>query len=118
MAERAHYLDPELSLSRRSRRLGLPLKQLSGAINRATGDNASRYINKARIAAAQRLLADGKTVTEAMLAAGFNTRSNFGREFLRVTGRTPSAWRTAAQGNGQVGELLPNAHSQAVDFIG
>lgn len=103
MAERAHYLDPELSLSRRSRRLGLPLKQLSGAINRAKGDNVSRYINKARIAAAQRLLADGKTVTEAMFAAGFNTRSNFDREFLRVTGRTPSAWRTAAQVTGQVG---------------
>lgn len=103
MAERALYLEPELSLSRRSRRLGLPLKQLSGAINRATGDNVSRYINKARIAAAHRLLADGKTVTEAMFAAGFNTKSNFNREFLRVTGRTPRTWRTAAQVTGQVG---------------
>ncbi len=103
MAERALYLDPELSLSRLSRRFGLPLKQLSGAIDRASGDNVSRYSNKARIAAAQQLLADGKTVTEAMFAAGSNTKSNFNREFLRVTGRTPSTWRTAAQVTGQVG---------------
>jgi AraC-like DNA-binding protein len=100
MAERALYLDPELSVTRLSRRLGLPLKQLSGAVNRATGDNVSRYINKARIAAAQQLLANGTSVTEAMFAAGFNTKSNFNREFLRVTGRTPSAWRTKAQTTG------------------
>ena len=31
--------------------------------------------------------------TSAMLASGFNTKSNFNREFLRVTGETPSAYR-------------------------
>ena len=27
-----------------------------------------------------------------MLASGFNTKSNFNREFLRVTGKNPSDW--------------------------
>ena len=37
-------------------------------------------------------LESGASVTEAMLASGFSTKSNFNREFLRVTGRTPSTW--------------------------
>ena len=37
------FLDPGLTLSRLARRLGLPAKQLSAAINRATGQNVSRY---------------------------------------------------------------------------
>lgn len=92
MAGRRPYLEPELSLSQLARRLGVPAKALSGAVNRAGGENVSRYINAHRIAHACAELAAGKPVTEAMLAAGFNTKSNFNREFLRVKGCAPSAW--------------------------
>jgi AraC-like DNA-binding protein len=34
----------------------------------------------------------GESVTEAMFASGFSTKSNFNREFLRVTGASPSKW--------------------------
>lgn len=86
------YLDPDLTLSRLSRRLGVPAKTLSTTINRATGGNVSRYVNAARIAQAQQALLAGDSVTNAMLSSGFNTKSNFNREFLRVTGQSPSAW--------------------------
>lgn len=33
------------------------------------------------------------TITEAMNEAGFSTKSNFNREFKRVTGLSPSEWR-------------------------
>ncbi|WP_146174190.1 helix-turn-helix domain-containing protein [Litoreibacter ponti] len=89
------YLDPELTLSKLARRLGVPAKTLSSTINRATGGNVSRYVNTARIEAAQEALRSGETVTGAMLSSGFYTKSNFNREFLRVTGMTPSAWRDA-----------------------
>lgn len=92
MAAKKPYLDPDLTMSQLSRRLRIPVKQLSGAINRVTGENVSRYINAARIAAAQTALVNGDTVTNAMLASGFNTKSNFNREFLRVTGQSPSDW--------------------------
>ena len=49
----------------------------------------------ARPAAAWRV---ARAWTDAMLASGFNTKSNFNREFRRVTGRTPSDWRDAAAG--------------------
>lgn len=87
------YLEPGLTLSKLSRRLMIPSKQLSAAINRATGENVSRYINNARIGAAQEMLVEGETVINAMLASGFNTKSNFNREFLRVAGCAPTEWR-------------------------
>jgi AraC-like DNA-binding protein len=70
----------------------VPAKQVSGAVNRTTGDNVSRYVNGLRIAHACTLLRRGETVTSAMLGSGFNTKSNFNREFSRVTGQTPSGW--------------------------
>ena len=92
MATEKLYLNPDLTLTRLSRRLVVPVKQLSGAINRVTGENVSRYINKERVKAAQAALSNGQSVTDAMLSSGFNTKSNFNREFLRITDRNPSAW--------------------------
>lgn len=92
VVERQLYLDADLTLARLARRLGYPLKQVSTAINAVTGENVSRYINKFRVDHACGELAKGETVTTAMLASGFNTKSNFNREFLRITGETPSQW--------------------------
>lgn len=90
------YLDPDLTLARMARRLGYPLKQVSTAINAVTGENVSRYINKYRIEHACAELSAGQNVTTTMLASGFNTKSNFNREFLRITGKTPSQWQQQA----------------------
>lgn len=92
MRDQRLYLNPDLTLSQLSRRLVVPAKQLSAAINRTTGANVSRYINGKRIDAACSALRSGENVTSAMLTAGFNTKSNFNREFLRVTGKSPSDW--------------------------
>ncbi len=86
------YLDPELTLARLARKLRLPAKQVSTAVNRSTGDNVSRFVNTARIEAAKSALLEGKTVTEAMFSSGFQTKSNFNREFLRIVGSSPTAW--------------------------
>ncbi|MEP4766666.1 MAG: helix-turn-helix domain-containing protein [Roseibium sp.] len=86
------FLDPGLTLSRLALRLRVPAKQLSAAINRHSGENMSRYINRHRIEHACSLLRSGSNATEAMLSSGFNTKSNFNREFLRVTGKSPSSW--------------------------
>ena len=98
LTEQEIYLDSDLTLGRLSRRLGIPVKQLSAAINRVTNGNVSRYINRFRIErACERLLA-GESVAIAMDSSGFSTRSNFNREFRRVTGRSPSEWRDGAAG--------------------
>jgi AraC-like DNA-binding protein len=102
MATQPLYLNPDLTLTLLSRRLLVPAKQLSAAINRTTGGNVSRYINAARIKAAQAALLEGESITNAMLSSGFNTKSNFNREFLRVSGNSPSEW-LAAKTSGQAG---------------
>lgn len=87
------YLDPGLTLARLARRLRLPEKTLSGAVNRHTGTNVSRLVNDLRIDHACALIAAGQPVTESMLEAGFNTKSNFNRAFRLARGTTPTAWR-------------------------
>lgn len=95
MEEQKPYLDPDLTLARLSRKMSVPAKSLSATINLTTGGNVSRFINEARIAAAQETMLKGESVTNAMLMSGFNTKSNFNREFLRVVGKSPSAWLNA-----------------------
>lgn len=83
------FLDPDLTIGRLSRKLGIPSKQLSAAINKSTGENISRYINRFRIDYACGQMIDGKPVTTAMYDSGFNTKSNFNREFSRIKGCAP-----------------------------
>lgn len=92
----ATHLDPNLTLARLARRLRLADKRLSAAVNRVSGGNVSRYINGWRVRHACDLLDQGRNVTDAMLDSGFNTKSNFNREFLRVTGMPPGKWRGRA----------------------
>lgn len=86
------YLDPDLTLARLARKLLVPEKQLSSAINKRKGENVSRFINKHRVQHACTMMLEGKSVTEAMFASGFNTKSNFNREFLRVHDVSPRFW--------------------------
>ena len=90
------YRDPDLNLDRLARRSLIPARQISTAINRATGKNVSQYVNEFRIAEACQLLAEtSKPVTEIMFDVGFQTKSNFNREFRRITDVTPVQFRQA-----------------------
>ena len=52
------YRDVDLNLDRLARKLGIPTRQISSAINRATAKNVSQYVNEYRIAEACSLLAE------------------------------------------------------------
>ncbi len=94
MQDRKLYRDANLNLSRLARRSGIPVRQISAAINRVMARNVSQYVNEQRIAEACRLLsATDRPVTEIMFAVGFQTKSNFNREFRRITGVAPIVWR-------------------------
>ncbi|MDU0306663.1 helix-turn-helix domain-containing protein [Rhizobium sp. 10PS4] len=95
------YRDANLNLDRLARKAGIPARQISAAINRAMDKNVSQYVNDYRIGEACRLLAASqKSVTEVMFEVGFQTKSNFNREFRRVTDMTPLAWRERKGGSG------------------
>ncbi|TKT46603.1 AraC family transcriptional regulator [Rhizobium sp. LC145] len=99
----ALYRNEDLSLAKLARRAGVPARDLSAAVNRATGLNVSQFVNNRRIAEACRLLKDTeKPLMEVMFEAGFGTKSNFNREFRRVTGASPSQYRARMKAEGGV----------------
>lgn len=92
----ALYAQENLSLARLARKAGMPARDVSAVINRASGLNVSQYVNNRRIAEACRLLDETeRPLTAVMFDCGFATKSNFNREFRRVTGTSPSQWRAA-----------------------
>jgi AraC-like DNA-binding protein len=98
MRESELYRDMELNLGKIARRLRQPSRSISNAINRVHGVSVSQYVNGLRVAAACRLLDETEdSITSVIYASGFMTKSNFNREFNRVTGMTPSDWRRRRQ---------------------
>jgi AraC-like DNA-binding protein len=94
MRSKMPHHDPELTLARLARKMALPARRISAAINRVRALNVSQYVNEHRIAdACQRLSHTDMPITQILLEVGFLTKSNFNREFRRVTGMNPSAWR-------------------------
>ncbi|CAN7146800.1 helix-turn-helix domain-containing protein [Neorhizobium sp. LjRoot104] len=92
------YRNEDLSLAKLARKARLPAREVSAAINRVTGLNVSQFVNDRRIAEACRLLRETeRTVIQVMLDVGFSTKSNFNREFRRVTGTSPKQWRAEAR---------------------
>jgi len=97
MRDKQLFRDPDLTLTRLSRKIGIPARQISAAVNRALGRNVSQFVNEYRIKEAQRLLVEtDMAVTSVMFECGFYTKSNFNREFARVAGTTPSDYRRSA----------------------
>lgn len=96
MAGKQLYRDSDLTLARVARRLSVPVRDVSAATNRTTGENFSRYINGHRIQHAQRaLLETDLPITEVMFDAGFISKSSFNTEFRRAAGQTPSQFRAS-----------------------
>jgi len=60
----------------------------------ATGKSLMRTVNEIRVGhACKLLLEDGTNASEACFASGFNNLSHYNRQFLRVTGLTPSEYK-------------------------
>jgi AraC-like DNA-binding protein len=94
MNEKHIYSDSNLTLARVARRLSVPARDVSTAINRMTGENFSRYVNGFRVHHAQNALRETELpITEVMFDAGFVSKSSFNTEFRRITGQTPSEFR-------------------------
>ena len=85
MVSRQLYKDTELNLGRIARKLNVPARRVSTAVNRIHAMSLSQFVNNHRIREACRLLATtDEPVTNVMFESGFMSKSNFNREFLRV----------------------------------
>ena len=89
------FLDPNLTLQRFARKVGVPPREVSAAINDCRNHNYNQWLNTFRIKEAQRRLREnpGQSITEVMYASGFQNKSTFNAAFSAVCGESPSAWR-------------------------
>ncbi len=94
MMKESMFKDPDLTLSRIGRRLGYPAKHVSIAVNQVHRRNISKVLNEYRIHYVMTALRETEeSITDIFMQAGFQSKSNFNREFLRVAGITPTQFR-------------------------
>ncbi len=95
--ENLHKQEFGITLTQAAKKLGVPARQLSMATNHVYGNSFSVYLNDRRIEEAKELLlaAPDRPIIDVMQEAGFSSKSNFNKEFLRVTGKSPSQYRQA-----------------------
>ena len=105
LTEQQLFLNSDLTLDLLARKWVIPARQISRAVNAVRGCNVSQWINGFRIHYAQHLLlTTDAPVTSIMLEAGFATKSNFNREFVRISGVSPTEFRRAAGNPAPVAE--------------
>ena len=96
--------DEGLTVARLARRMTLPARHLTEAVNVELERSFSDLLNERRVEAAKSLLRSpdyAKTsILEVAHLVGYASKSNFNREFSRRTGTTPSAYRRAVSGGG------------------
>ena len=91
--EQAH-LDPAASVQLFAARMGVPPRLLSQAVNQHYNKGFRRVINDLRIEAAkEKLRSTNETILSIMFSVGFETKSNFNKEFYNTVGFSPSEYR-------------------------
>lgn len=97
MNDEKPYLDPELSLMKLSRMIGITKEDLSQVINEQLGKNFKNFINAFRVEEAKKKLLDPREEQYVLLKiafdVGFNSKSVFNSSFKKVTGMSPSEFR-------------------------
>lgn len=91
MADDRPYLEPSLTLTDLTRRLGVNSGVLSHLINQGFAKNFNDFINEYRLNEVISRLkdADGTTVLGIAFESGFNSKATFNRAFKKFTGLSP-----------------------------
>jgi|SRR5690554_13082 len=100
MEQQQLFLEHTLNIEEFSTRIDLPVRDVSGVINKHFGTNFFEFMNSYRVEEAKRLLTDpatkDMTILDILLQAGFNSKSAFHRFFKRLVGMSPSEFRKQA----------------------
>ena len=92
------HVGEELSLKNVAKAAETSANYLSEKFKEAVGINFVKYVARARYERAARLLDDADLrVSEIAFAAGFQSLSQFNRVFKKFSGKSPTAYRAAAQ---------------------
>ena len=100
MSEEKKYLDDTLRLQGLAQDLLISPHQLSRILNEIYGLNFNGFINNYRVNAAKELLVGnpGRTVISIAYEVGFNSKSTFNAQFLKIVGVSPAEYRRQTSG--------------------
>ncbi|MEP6901972.1 MAG: AraC family transcriptional regulator [Actinomycetota bacterium] len=92
------YLEPNLTLTDLSKKLGVNSTVLSYAINNGFEKNFNDFVNEFRIAEVKQKLQKGESENLTLLGiafdCGFNSKATFNRAFKKFTGISPKEFQT------------------------
>lgn len=93
------YILRELNAEMVAKQLGIKQHHLTEVMNEYIGKNFYTFVNEYRVAEVQYLLQSKQFDHYSLLAiayeAGFNSKSSFNTIFKKITGLTPTAYKTA-----------------------
>src|SRR6266567_5314704 len=90
------HSDGELSLTEIAKSVNLSANYLSEKFKEVTGVNFVRYVGQTRTAKARDLLRNSNLrISEIAFAVGFQSLSQFNRAFKKLSGKSPTEFRTA-----------------------
>src|SRR5438067_265421 len=96
-----HQAEP-LSLGRVAHAVNISRHYFCKMFKKATGMNFIDYLSRVRVEKSKALLLNPNSrISEAAFACGFQSMTNFNREFKRIVGRSPTQFR----------ECLPKLHA-------
>jgi AraC-like DNA-binding protein len=92
------FIDDNLTMDKLASLSEVSYHQLSEFINSYYGKNFITFINEFRIKKAKKLLNEKPEYTILAIAyeAGFNSKSAFNAAFLKITGFTPSEYKSTS----------------------
>lgn len=96
MSDGRMYCDEELSLNTLSTAINVSENHISETLSQHLHTNFFHFVNGYRVKAAQDLLrSSDKLVSTIAYEVGFNSKSTFNSAFKKVSGMTPTAYRTS-----------------------
>jgi two-component system response regulator YesN len=85
----------DIRLTAAAREAGMSPAHFSRIFKKVMGLSYQNYLNIRRITKAKNLLrASARSITEIAVSLGFSDQTGFGRIFKKLTGNTPSAFRS------------------------
>jgi AraC-like DNA-binding protein len=96
MASNKPFMQPDFSLPVLADQLKVSVHQLSQVINEGLGKSFFEMTAEYRIEEAKRLLKEKANIKVEEIAeqVGYNSKSSFNTAFKKITGMTPSEWRS------------------------
>ncbi len=101
MIDEKPFLDPALTIQDISKKMNVPVRELSVLINHQLRQHFYDFVNTYRIENAMAILKDPAkskvTILEILYEVGFNSKSSFNTAFKKHTGTTPTEFRKILQ---------------------